>query len=152
LKLPVLKGGFSGKHLGETCKTASEGYSIRMRNMKNKKCMNWMIIVLLLNAIAYAANATSVKIAAGLVEGTEENGLRVYRGIPFASPPMGNLRWQTPQPVKAWFGVKSAEKFADACLQGRPSEDGKFRDGVSIDLSPPHPVEDPDRFYRSGEK
>ena len=47
-----------------------------------------------------ATVAAPVKVEGGLVEGTVENGLAVYRGIPFAAPPVGNLRWRAPQPAK----------------------------------------------------
>jgi len=87
----------------------------------------------LILSVVWAANAAPVKVAEGLVEGTEEEGVRVYRGIPFAAPPLGDFRWQAPQSVRPWAGVKAADNFADACVQGRPTEDGKFRDGVSED-------------------
>jgi len=61
--------------------------------------------------------AASVTVDGGRVEGTVENGLQVYRGIPFAAPPVGDLRWRAPQPVKPWQGVRRADKFAPACMQ-----------------------------------
>ena len=53
----------------------------------------------------------------GLVEGLVEDGLTVYRGIPFAAPPTGDLRWRAPQPAAAWTGVRRADAFAPACPQ-----------------------------------
>jgi para-nitrobenzyl esterase len=53
----------------------------------------------------------------GLVQGSMENGVTVYKGIPFAAPPLGDLRWRAPQPAAAWTAVRSAEKFAPACMQ-----------------------------------
>lgn len=47
----------------------------------------------------------------GKVEGSFENGLVVFKGIPFAEPPVGALRWMPPQPVKPWSGVRPAKKF-----------------------------------------
>lgn len=47
----------------------------------------------------------------GTVEGTDSSGVKIFRGIPFAEPPVGNLRWKAPQPVKAWTGVRSAKEF-----------------------------------------
>jgi para-nitrobenzyl esterase len=60
-----------------------------------------------------------VKTESGLVTGTVEgDGLvRVYRGIPYAAPPVGNLRWRAPQPVAAWSGVRQANEFGSACPQ-----------------------------------
>ncbi len=63
------------------------------------------------------AKAEPVKVQGGLVEGAAEAGLRVYKGIPFAAPPVGALRWKAPQPVRAWSGVKAATAFAPICQQ-----------------------------------
>lgn len=54
---------------------------------------------------------------AGLVQGAMEDGLAVYKGIPFAAPPVGDLRWRATQPPAAWTGVRDAVKFAPACIQ-----------------------------------
>src|SRR5262249_4636747 len=59
-----------------------------------------------------------VKTAGGGVEGTAgPNGVRVFKGIPFAEPPVGDLRWKPAQPVKPWDGVKKAQAFAPAPVQ-----------------------------------
>jgi para-nitrobenzyl esterase len=65
-----------------------------------------------------AMAAAPVKVRGGLVEGTVENGFAVYRGIPFAAPPVGDLRWRAPQPAAKWQGVLRADKFAARCMQG----------------------------------
>lgn len=54
----------------------------------------------------------------GLVQGTSEENLTVYRGIPFAAPPMGDLRWRPPQPATKWDGVRPAKAFATDPYQG----------------------------------
>lgn len=59
-----------------------------------------------------------VKVEGGWVQGRVEEGLTVYRGIPFAAPPVGDLRWRPPQPVQKWEGVKETVTFAPACIQG----------------------------------
>jgi para-nitrobenzyl esterase len=46
----------------------------------------------------------------GLVQGTSEDGLTVYKGIPFAAPPVGDLRWRAPQPAAKWEGVRAVGK------------------------------------------
>jgi para-nitrobenzyl esterase len=53
----------------------------------------------------------------GALEGTRSEGVDVYRGIPFAAPPVGNLRWREPQPPASWTGVRSAAAFGNACIQ-----------------------------------
>jgi para-nitrobenzyl esterase len=62
--------------------------------------------------------AAPVKVEGGLVEGTVENGLAVNRDIPFAAPPVGDLRWRAPQPAAKWQGVLRADKFTARCMQG----------------------------------
>jgi para-nitrobenzyl esterase len=59
-----------------------------------------------------------VKVEGGLLQGTSERGLTVYRGIPFAAPPVGELRWRAPQPLAAWQGVRPATKFGPKPIQG----------------------------------
>jgi para-nitrobenzyl esterase len=61
--------------------------------------------------------AQPVKVEGGLVEGTVEDGIIVYRGIPFAAPPAGELRWRPPQTVLSWDGVLKTDRFCPACLQ-----------------------------------
>lgn len=59
-----------------------------------------------------------VKTANGTLEGvTEASGIRAFKGIPFAAPPVGNLRWKEPQPVKNWTGVRKADKFGGQAIQ-----------------------------------
>jgi para-nitrobenzyl esterase len=67
--------------------------------------------------VVRAAHAGPVKVDGGLLEGTVEDGLAVYRGIPFAAPPVGDLRWRAPQPAARWTGVRKADSFGRACLQ-----------------------------------
>src|SRR5215470_4291411 len=76
-----------------------------------------------------------VKTADGVVEGTlESSGIRTFKGIPFASPPVGDLRWQPPQPIKQWTGVRKADHFGPRCMQRPVFSDMKFRsDGMSED-------------------
>ena len=82
-----------------------------------------MKTILLAIAIAAAplmsvAASTTAKVEQGVLQGTKEDGLTVYRGIPFAAPPVGDLRWRAPQPAAKWEGVRPADKFAPQCMQG----------------------------------
>src|SRR3954471_13045163 len=61
-----------------------------------------------------------VTVDTGILVGTvDEAGVRVFRGIPYATPPVGELRWKEPQPVPAWNGVRDASRFGDRCQQTR---------------------------------
>jgi para-nitrobenzyl esterase len=64
------------------------------------------------------AQSATAKVEQGLLQGTKEDGLTVYRGVPFAAPPVGDLRWRAPQPAAKWEGVRPADKFAPQCVQG----------------------------------
>ncbi len=62
-----------------------------------------------------------VKTDNGLVQGAVEDGLRIYRGIPYAAPPVNELRWKPPQPAQKWEGVLQADKFGPASIQNNPA-------------------------------
>ena len=70
-------------------------------------------------ASAHAAIEDPVRLEAGLVAGgeTTATGVRVFRGLPFAAPPIGERRWRAPQPVAPWDGVRDASKFGNVCVQ-----------------------------------
>ena len=75
-----------------------------------------------------------VQTAHGTLEGTEDSGIRIFRGVPFAQPPVGELRWQAPQPVQPWEGIKKANAFGPRAMQRPIFSDMNFRsDGVSED-------------------
>jgi len=84
-----------------------------------------------------AFGADRVKTANGIVESTvlPNDGVRSFKGLPFAQPPVGDLRWREPQPVKNWPGVRNADKFGPTCMQRlSPNADYWFRgDGMSED-------------------
>jgi para-nitrobenzyl esterase len=66
----------------------------------------------------YAAEPNVVNTDAGKVSGvTDSQRVTSYKGIPFAAPPVGKLRWQAPQPVEHWTDVRKADHFGNACYQ-----------------------------------
>jgi para-nitrobenzyl esterase len=83
-----------------------------------------------------AASADRVKIANGVLEGAggRASGVRIFRGVPFGQPPVGDLRWRPPQPVKNWTAVRPAAQFGPRCMQRPIYGDMNFRsNGVSED-------------------
>ena len=80
----------------------------------------WLAITVLAVAWASSAAAPTARVEQGVLQGTIENGLTVYRGVPFAAPPLGDLRWRAPQPAAHWEGVRAADKFAPQCPQSIP--------------------------------
>ncbi len=77
-----------------------------------------------------AAVSGQVRTQTGLVKGTTgaDGKIQIFKGIPFAAPPVGKLRWQPPQPPAAWDGVRDATEFGSRCMQGRIFADMIFRD------------------------
>ncbi|MBO0725247.1 MAG: carboxylesterase family protein [Blastocatellia bacterium] len=58
-----------------------------------------------------------VRVEGGLISGSVVDGVRSYKGIPFAAPPVGELRWKAPQPPAAWEGVRECDAFGPDCPQ-----------------------------------
>ena len=91
-----------------------------------------LAVLLTLNGIALPGQAGTappatgepVRLHSGLITGLVldgDNAVRVYRGIPYAAPPVGVLRWQPPQPVEPWQGVRPCTEFSAWCPQPRPA-------------------------------
>jgi len=89
-------------------------------------------IFLALGGTLFAAIDEPTRLDSGLVSGKagQESDMRIFKGIPFAAPPVGNLRWRAPQPAPHWDGVRQADAFSPVCMQNsfnnaaaKPSED-----------------------------
>ncbi len=78
-----------------------------------------IVILMALAAVAAPAKAQIVRVhvTGGTAAGTVVDGLSEFKGIPFAAPPLGSLRWKAPQPVSPWHGVRQATSFGPACMQ-----------------------------------
>src|SRR5579863_1403683 len=78
-----------------------------------------LFIALALALPLAAAIDAPVKLDSGLVSGVTGTNpdVRVFKGIPFAAPPVGNLRWKAPQPVAHWEGVRKGDEFGPMCMQ-----------------------------------
>jgi para-nitrobenzyl esterase len=88
-----------------------------------------LILVAVVPTIAAAQNLT-VQTESGTLAGLLESNVHIYKGVPFAAPPLGDLRWRPPAPVAPWTGTRKANAFAPACMQ----------DGVSMPGETPPPV------------
>ena len=80
------------------------------------------ILVCTLAAVSasFAQQTTPVvRVDSGQLQGMVEDGVVSYKGIPFAAPPVGDLRWRPPQPVKPWTGIRQATEYGANCMQGR---------------------------------
>ncbi|HOW10191.1 MAG TPA: carboxylesterase family protein [Bacteroidales bacterium] len=75
-----------------------------------------------------------VRIASGMLRGLKEGNVDVFRGIPYAAPPVGEFRWRPPQPVASWEGVRDAKEFGPICAQaGFGAGQGAISQGSSED-------------------
>jgi para-nitrobenzyl esterase len=81
--------------------------------------MNQRFLSLFLAALPLAAIDQPVKTQSGFVSGIpgRDASITVYKGIPYAAPPVGELRWAVPMPPMAWQGVRKADKFSSSCVQ-----------------------------------
>lgn len=76
-----------------------------------------------------AINDKPVRVEGGLLSGvTGANDVTSYKGIPYAAPPVGNLRWRAPQPPAKWSGVRNASEFGASCMQDIGTRFGPFTD------------------------
>jgi para-nitrobenzyl esterase len=92
------------------------------------------LFVTIVGALASQALAAPVKTDKGAVEGTTTpSGVRAFKGIPYAAPPVGALRWKAPEPAAPWTGVRKADAFGARCPQVKVWDDMVFRDAMSED-------------------
>lgn len=76
-----------------------------------------LLIVLLLPGLALAQQPCTVSTVSGPVTGLVQDGIRTFKGLPYAQPPVGDLRWKPPQPAQPWTGPRPATEFGPACPQ-----------------------------------
>ena len=93
-------------------------------------------------AMSLNAQLLHTTVAQGEVEGVEQNGLAHYKGIPFATPPVGDLRWKAPLPAQKWQGVYKADSFKDKPYQqsqgpARPGQPGVSEDCLYLNVLTP---------------
>lgn len=92
-----------------------------------------MATVAVCKAQSNAGPLVRTHVAQGDIEGVAENGLAVYKGIPYAVPPVGDLRWKDPIPAKSWQGVYHADSWKPMPMQAAQSMPGQKKPNVSED-------------------
>jgi para-nitrobenzyl esterase len=100
------------------------------KDMKGK----WAIALMALAMSAAApamAQVTEASVTGGKIAGVVVDGVSEFKGIPFAAPPVGDLRWKAPQPVKPWSGTKQTIAFGPACMQN-PTVAQRMAPGVTL--------------------
>ncbi len=80
------------------------------------------IFLTIISAQLAVAQIQTAKVTGGEVQGVVTGGISVFKGIPFAAPPVGDLRWKAPAPLQPWTGIKKADTFGLACMQPANSQ------------------------------
>ena len=117
-------------------------------NTRHRKLFNalWLIAAILVtSASAQEARkpeqaSAVVKVDSGQLQGVEADGVISFKGIPFAAPPVGELRWRPPQPAPKWTGVRQATEFGRNCMQGRMGPPPGARAGAPAAAAPGAPT------------
>ncbi len=90
--------------------------------------------------LSFAQSGLRAVTANGEIEGRWQDGVRAFKGIPYAAPPVGDLRWRSPRPPAAWTGVRRAREFGSACPQASSKEisfDGMSEDCLTLNVWSP---------------
>ena len=105
-----------------------------MRMFSSKLLFKALLVVIVPAASAIMlAQSPETPTDSGTISGVRENGLSVYKGVPFAAPPVGDLRWRPSAPVTPWAGTRKTDAFAPACMQTGASMPGETPPAVSED-------------------
>ncbi|CAN5121139.1 carboxylesterase family protein [soil metagenome] len=83
-----------------------------------------LVASLALSGSAQAAGPPKVRIDSGALVGVEANGVSAFKGIPFAAPPVGALRWLAPQRAAHWTGDRAADAYGAPCMQALSKDNG----------------------------
>lgn len=93
---------------------------MKLRFSMNKLKIEFTSLLLFVSFGIFAqlsSDAPKVITANGVIEGINSSGVKIFKGVPFAAPPVGELRWKEPQAVQNWEGVKKTDKFGPRAMQ-----------------------------------
>jgi para-nitrobenzyl esterase len=106
--------------------------------MKNLTAVaSFFLLALAVDVHAQMPQPAPVMIESGMVQGTFEDGLMVYRGIPFAAPPVGDFRWRAPRSAAKWEGVRQTTKFGASPIQGSQTRSDMSEDCLYLNVWTP---------------
>jgi para-nitrobenzyl esterase len=102
------------------------------------KVQLFLCTILLLNfLVSVEAQDVRVKTVNGIISGSKAGDIFIFKGVPFASPPVGELRWKAPQPLQNWQGVKICTAFSASPMQSKPVP---FMMWTEEFIAPPEPL------------
>jgi para-nitrobenzyl esterase len=116
--------------------------------MKRIECFLAAASLMAVVASVSAMIPEQVRVETGLLAGTVSTGqpsVRVFKGIPFAAPPLGENRWRAPQPGAKWEGVRKADAFGAPCIAGAPAPPRGGGRGGAAPAAAPAPGAEPPR-------
>ncbi|HOO13502.1 MAG TPA: carboxylesterase family protein [Candidatus Marinimicrobia bacterium] len=101
--------------------------------------ISFLLITILLLSCSSGEKKISgqVEVENGIIQGIVADDLIIFKGVPFAEPPVGDLRWKAPQLVKNWEGIKQATQFAPAPMQVGNPVPGKSEDCLYLNIWTP---------------
>ena len=104
-----------------------------------KVALLWILATLNAPGVAAPAAREPVRVESGLLEGAPgaEGDTVAFLGVPYAAPPVGNLRWREPQPAPPWEGVRKADQFGAMCPQAKPESGPASEDCLFLNLWAP---------------
>ncbi|MBP1598691.1 MAG: Carboxylesterase, type, partial [Acidobacteria bacterium] len=118
--------------------TVKHGNSVRMASRVTKFLLCSLAGLATIGAGAAQQAVPVVRVDSGQLQGVVDDGVVSYKGIPFAAPPVGELRWRPPQRVTPWTGVRRAAEFGSDCMQGRfgplPAQGGPSEDCLFLNV------------------
>jgi para-nitrobenzyl esterase len=121
-RLPICTSVFLSSHL-----------NLYMKSIAAMFCLA-LVSTAVMAQLTSDKSLPTVKTANGLLQGTQLSGISMFKGVPYAQPPTGDLRWKEPQPVKNWEGTRRADHFSARAMQLPIYSDMNFRSaGVSED-------------------
>lgn len=104
------------------------------------RCVGLSATMVLFTALCVAlvgsarAAIEQAEVTGGTVQGTVDHGVAAFKGVPFAAPPVGDLRWKAPQPVIPWAGIKQTRTVALPCAQGSGAPGGSSEDCLYLNV------------------
>jgi len=96
------------------------GFCFNNKIIMKKYRFVFLFVLLAFNFSTFAQlnnDTPKVKTANGVIEGINNSGVKIFKGVPFAAPPVGEFRWKEPQPIISWTGVRKADKFGPRPMQ-----------------------------------